>query len=689
MAIQVLKDMGDQVLIEKDGIRSVVSRAVLEQLQASDTSQAANRNAPPPTGTITPVGAPSKPTGTVTPVSNAPAPVQEKPDAISSPDGGVSITPKPPEVSGKSMTREDYNKSVRQGQLNEQGIAERQRDLDLKLAEEEKLAKEESAKIMGDLDAKRQEERLTEQETRQRLFDEKKAAVEEYANTEIKYARPSTATIILAGIASIAQVKSKRGGENVGVSMINDAIEKDLNLQIANLNKQEKTISQRGGLINDFKQLGDDNEAAYAKAMAASKNKAARDIKLIAARSADEAAKIKYLTAAEKLRKEADAILMQNAADEASEKRADKELRIKSYSARTGRMGAELDRDKFNYAKEENERNRRHVGNARPEDDRGFGSYQDPYSSDVLGYYAHDDKEANRNHRASSQVRAQMAKDLNELKKMAAACGVSYGGPLSKSFLSSKCGREMETRYGQMHAAWVQSISGASVGEEEQKRLSAVLPGRETWTTADPSAAWDETLRRLTEQQDGADNTMLVKGTEGNKDRYQSPVGKEEYSKYINEEAIEQATQHGSSPGVSPEANHKQRMDAIDNIYDYNISSKGQASEAFQQVFEDQVKYTWQLNNEIKGSMSGLGLSFSGKFSNDVAEVKRAVKSGKISASDGEALMNKLSERNREEDIMKKLITKKNKLKKKGGDYWKDIKEKNKKYISEPEFPNW
>jgi len=527
MAIQLLQENPDgTVLIDKDGTKSVIPMALYEQLlvQEGGTDQASTHNLPsltpaapaapsqrPPALSLdvpnvnpdelpsadtaaelvdlttpnTPpdIGPPDVVSGAA-PSTPAPVTVTPTPDVVSgagafTPPSVVSGTPAPP-VSDKSITRQEYNKSIREGVVTQEGINQQVTDLDREDAAKILALKEAEDVSASELEAKRQKERLDEQAERQALYESKKQAVADFQNTEIKegdwYTKSTTVQLIMAGIGNLAALRGSgstqgksgytRAKMNTGLGIITDAIDRDLKIQAANLEKKGKTISQQGGLIANYKQLGDDNEAAFAKATATAKESVARKIALVGEQSKDPRIKIAMEQASAELNKQADAALMKNAAAETTEKITERETRDKE--RRTGIAGGHLRlaKDKFKYQQEQDELDRQAKKNAAAAESKYFDT------SMVVGAV---DSQGNA-------LRVKDAKDRNNIRDITGTTQEIINSARKVSYLLTKEGRQAygfdkdqaQAEAARISLAMMETIKGVPSDADAERVMKAI-----------------------------------------------------------------------------------------------------------------------------------------------------------------------------------------------------------------------
>lgn len=684
MALRIIQDMGASLLIEKDdGTQIVVPRATYESLMGQEVPMETPSIADLPI--IAPTTEPILPTepslleaSTIAPppisgelaggplalrqeeISISPEPILEeppKPLEVELPP--VPVVPEEPPISGEPPTREEERIGIRERQAESIRAREELTEVEREEAAELLAIKEEKVKVLAEKDVQYQEDIEEAQAKTVRLTEERTKRADDYRKAEVNPDRwwdsKSTAGKIMSGIgvalAGLGMAMKGRGGENPGLDIINNAIEQDLQLQLKKIERMGKDVEHAKGILADQLKLTGNIDSAYASATKIARDSYADRIDQASAQSKNESVRIEGAQAAIQLRADAAADLRKSVDAEIAAEYAEKAQRRAEAALGLQRRGMRLREKQFDYAKEQKELDRQLKAGEAP----GFGTYQDPATGEIVGNYAHDDKEANRAHGKLAVGRTQMGKDINALKKMAVKCKVSYGGPLSDDFLATKCGKTMDIRYGLMITKWKNAISGAAVGEEESKRLENIMPGKETLTSADPSIAWDEILLRLSEEEIGNDNSSLLGGAneERIRSKYITPTSKEEFEKYLTSEALSKIAQKEAPPGVDSEVNHRERLAAVDEFFEYSETEEASTEQVkvLNDLALEQMKSTRELYSIKVTAMKEAGISITGVSKKDAAAILKAKKDGKITDEEADSLL-KLNEKHRQEALV-------------------------------------
>lgn len=140
---------------------------------------------------------------------------------------------------------------------------------------------------MAAFDLQRQKEREAFQEQYNEQFNKSEEAVQAFKEADIKnpWATRSTGQKITAAL-SIALggfVQGMQGGENMALNIINDAIERDLQIQQANLSKLGTQAQLERNLLGDLRNKGMDERQAYLTARQIMLQSAQRELDTIAA----------------------------------------------------------------------------------------------------------------------------------------------------------------------------------------------------------------------------------------------------------------------------------------------------------------------------------------------------------------------------------------------------------------------
>ena len=128
--------------------------------------------------------------------------------------------------------------------------------------------------------------------------------------------------------------------------------------------------------------------------------------------------------------------------------------------------------------------------------------------SGPVGEFITGNDAAQEKFRQRYRGRGQLAEDLSELRKMVAKTGSLYRGT-GESLMNSDEGMAIIARSGQMFADYLHMQSGSAAAAEEVKRLTKAIRNPESWTTGSPMGAWDETILRMSQQQDKDNNQYL------------------------------------------------------------------------------------------------------------------------------------------------------------------------------------
>jgi hypothetical protein len=166
--------------------------------------------------------------------------------------------------------------------IKQQGLAD-QKQRDMQLAEEARIAKEDREQAERDNAAS-----LEAMKRAQQAHAQLESDVTELANQKVDPDRwwndrstgQKVAGYIAAIVGGLAQSAGGTGGRNVGLDMINKAIDDDIAAQTANLQNRRGALQVRQGLVADMFQQTGDLARAQATARIASREQAIRDLEI-------------------------------------------------------------------------------------------------------------------------------------------------------------------------------------------------------------------------------------------------------------------------------------------------------------------------------------------------------------------------------------------------------------------------
>lgn len=271
-------DMGNEIISvpsEAAGLPTGPSDMFAPALGASATPPSSIFNAPQPrTSRLTePVAPPTAP------VTRAPEVIEDDTEAAP-----LKAPPAPATAPGTGMVAERSTETS-QTRLTSAMEAERQRAMQAKAAADaqmsaaidaqakqsvqEAAAREKYINEQREVEVRRQEDvnaRVQEQ------FSKFQTAADEYADDKIDssryWAQASTSDKIAAGIGLLAGAWSYGTGmtdKNYGAEYIQNAIDRDIKVQEANLNNKKAAADMQRTLYSDLRQQGMDQESAAAK----------------------------------------------------------------------------------------------------------------------------------------------------------------------------------------------------------------------------------------------------------------------------------------------------------------------------------------------------------------------------------------------------------------------------------------
>lgn len=323
-----------EALTKGNRVGTVDTKSLAPALGTSITKELAPPPAPVPD--IVPEVAPAAPA----PVAPAPVapPVEDK------------------KVTGKTSTKQDYNRSIREYGDSAAEIARKNQEIDQRDADAILAEKQRSDAELARLEAERVKREKEIQEEARANYDAQKQRIDDYVNADVDqgrwWAEKSTASKIVAGISvalsGFGMALKGQGGANPAMDIINGAIDKDLNIQMEKIGRLKEGFAMGESLLGDFWKMVGNEKEAFNAAKTVALESTLRKLNIIAAQTTSEKVKTNAEALILKIRKEQATLL------EDSRQNAVKEAQI-NYSNRTTRMGAELQREQFEWQKKQAE----------------------------------------------------------------------------------------------------------------------------------------------------------------------------------------------------------------------------------------------------------------------------------------------------------------------------------------------
>lgn len=606
------------------------------------------------------------PAGVVSPVADAPVQVaplvtesparQEDlstvtPDALSGPDSSLmDISTSEDLVQPESSVLPiDVSIPTDQASVNEQLNAANKAKLDAANAIAEADVKEAQAKNTVLEQQKAIEEAAAEETARidaenKVVIDESTAKIaettENFKNAKIDsndwWGRKSDGNKALSilGLFMMEFVKPQSG-----IAMMNRLVDQNIDAQKTNIDNLGRSIQFERSALSDIRTQFRDEGLARIAAKETTLKKLGLDLQIASNTATSEKSKANLLLASNEVLESAANFGQQRIDIETQLKAQDRARR--SANARS-RRAAKLNKRKQDFAERKYDEGRADAKRAaestqvsKTDFDKlpGYGRVQNPSTGKAIGKYKADDKTVHREFDKRTATRATTVAEVIAQKQIFQKTGAMYDGPMSE-FIQSDEQKALVTRNKAAMMAKLKAMSGTAASDSEKQAIADLMGRVETWTSGDPTPIWDEILSITREAQMRDNNQNIMSGTntwDVEKD-WATPKFDEQYIGDLKEESVGILSSMSPPPGVDRKQWNKDNDQAVNDLYKINLKNRKSGAAELARVGVEQVGRVHELSKKKSSLFEQNNLTSTGNVTKDLASIKKASRSGSITA---------------------------------------------------------